>query len=125
MDPEHENVPRQVETLPYYIGDQQYLVFLCKNIKRQRRKHNDSKACIKNKQTNKQTNYRNSSTGVLFNFTYNHVTSYEANFASHHTRDSHVGFLLAWYGIGSTTKCSATFYQVHTTIPNYNIMTRI
>ena len=27
-----------------------------------------------------------------------HVTSYQANFASHHTRDRHVGFLLAWNG---------------------------
>ena len=27
-----------------------------------------------------------------------HVTLYQANFASHHTRNRHVGFLLAWHG---------------------------
>ena len=26
------------------------------------------------------------------------VTSYQANFASHHTHDRHVGFLLEWQG---------------------------
>ena len=41
------------------------------------------------------------------------MTSYQANFASHHTCDRHVGFLLV------------TFYLVHTTIPNYNRVTRI
>ena len=29
-----------------------------------------------------------------------HVTSYQANFASPHTHNRHVGFLLAWHGIG-------------------------
>ena len=55
-------------------------------------------------------------------------TSYQANFASHPTRNRHVGFLLAWHGIGKynkMSKCSVTFYLVHTTLPNYNSMTRI
>ena len=52
-----------------------------------------------------------------------HVTSYQANFASHCTRNCHVGFLLACDGIGKNTKCSITFYLVPTTLPNYNQMT--
>ena len=48
-----------------------------------------------------------------------HVTSYQTNFASHHTRDRHVGFLSAWHGIGNTTKWPVTFHLVHTTTPNY------
>ena len=32
------------------------------------------------------------------------VTSYQANVASHHIRDRHVGFLLAWHGIGKYNK---------------------
>ena len=38
-----------------------------------------------------------------------HVTSYQANFASHPTRDRHVGFLLAWRGIGKHDKMSRYF----------------
>ena len=54
------------------------------------------------------------------------MTSYQANFASHHTCARHVGFLLACNGIEkNTTKCPVTFYLVHTTIPNYNRVTRI
>ena len=53
-------------------------------------------------------------------------TSYQANFASHHTRNRQVGFLLAWHGIG---KCSKMFryFLFNTTIPNYrpNSVTRI
>ena len=37
------------------------------------------------------------------------VTLYQANFASHHTHDRHVGFLLAWNSIKNTTKCPFTF----------------
>ena len=37
-------------------------------------------------------------------------TSYQANFASHHTRDSHVGFLLALQGIGKQNKMFHNFY---------------
>ena len=33
-----------------------------------------------------------------------YVTSYQANFASHHTRDRHVGFLFAWDGIAKHNK---------------------
>ena len=47
-----------------------------------------------------------------------HVTSYQANFASHLTRDRHVGFLNTQSGIGETTK--GPVYLVHTSIPNYN-----
>ena len=54
-----------------------------------------------------------------------HVTSYEANFASHHTCDCHVGFLLAWRGIGKHNKMPHYFYLVHTTISNYNRVTKI
>ena len=49
-----------------------------------------------------------------------HVMSYQANFASHHTGDSHVGFLFTWRVLENTTKCSVTFYLVHTKLPNYN-----
>ena len=38
-----------------------------------------------------------------------HVTSYQANFESHHTRDSHVGFLLTQSGIGQYNKMSRYF----------------
>ena len=38
-----------------------------------------------------------------------HVTSYQANFASHHTRDGHVGFLFTWSGIGKYNKMSRYF----------------
>ena len=38
-----------------------------------------------------------------------HVTSYQANFASHHSRDRHVGFLLAWNGKGKHNKMSRYF----------------
>ena len=33
-----------------------------------------------------------------------HVTSYKANFASHHTRDRHVGFQFTCEGIGKSNK---------------------
>ena len=33
-----------------------------------------------------------------------HVTSFQANFASHHTRDRHVGFLSPQYGIQQHNK---------------------
>ena len=38
-----------------------------------------------------------------------HVMSYQANFASHQTRDRHVGFLLAWQGLGKHNKISRYF----------------
>ena len=38
-----------------------------------------------------------------------HVTSYQANFASHHTRDRHVGFLSPQTGIGKYNKMSQNF----------------
>ena len=38
-----------------------------------------------------------------------HVTSYQANFASYHTRDHHVGFLSALPGIGKHNKMSLNF----------------
>ena len=38
-----------------------------------------------------------------------HVTSYQADFASHRTFDRHVGFLLVWCGIGKHNKMSRNF----------------
>ena len=38
-----------------------------------------------------------------------HVTSYQANFASHHTCGGHVGFLFAWPSIGKYNKMSQIF----------------
>ena len=38
-----------------------------------------------------------------------HVTSYQANFASHHTRDRHVGFPFACEGIGKSNKIFHNF----------------
>ena len=54
-----------------------------------------------------------------------HVMSYQANFASHHTPNCHVGFLSHGAVLENTIKCPKTFYLVHTTIPNYNWVTRI
>ena len=53
-----------------------------------------------------------------------HVTSHQANFASHHTRNPHAGFLLAWQGIGKHNQMSH-YLLFHTTIPNYNRVTKI
>ena len=38
-----------------------------------------------------------------------YVTSYQANFAGHHTRDSHVGFLFLHSGIGTGKKMFHNF----------------
>ena len=46
-----------------------------------------------------------------------HVTSYQANFASHHTCDRHVGFLLAWCSIGKYNRMSSYCLFSPTTIP--------
>ena len=52
-----------------------------------------------------------------------HVTSFEAKFASHHTRDLHVGFLFARLCIGKHNKMSRTFlfssYQITTEWQEY------
>ena len=48
-----------------------------------------------------------------------HVTAYQANFASHHTRDRHVGFLLAYHSNEKQNKMSITLYLVYTKVPNY------
>ena len=53
-----------------------------------------------------------------------HVTLYQANFASHHTRNRHVGFLSQGVALEYTLKCPITFYLFHTTIPNYNWVKR-
>ena len=52
-----------------------------------------------------------------------------ANFAIHRTRNHHhdpwhVGFLetCMWWYWEKVTKCSISFYLVHTTLPNYNYM---
>ena len=45
-----------------------------------------------------------------------HVMSYHAKFASHHTHNRHVGFLLH----STVLETQLTFNSVHTTIPNYN-----
>ena len=52
------------------------------------------------------------------------MTSYQTNFAIYHTCDPHVGFLLAWNGIGKHNNMSH-YLGLHTTIPNYNRVTRI
>ena len=55
-----------------------------------------------------------------------HVTSYQANFASHLTRDRHVSFLSPHSGIGKKNQMSQNpFYLVYITVPNYNWVTRI
>ena len=48
---------------------------------------------------------------VSSNFTIEgfHVTSYQANFASHHTRGGHVGFFFTQSGIGKYNKMSPYF----------------
>ena len=46
--------------------------------------------------------------------------SYQANFASHHTRDHRVGFLFAQRGLGKHNRMSHNFYLIHTTIPTCN-----
>ena len=38
-----------------------------------------------------------------------HVTSYQADFASHRTFHHHVGFLFTWRGIGKHKKMSRNF----------------
>ena len=53
------------------------------------------------------------------------MTSYQANFASHPTRNRHVGFLLHGQVYENTTKCLVSFYLVHIKIPNYDQVTRI
>ena len=53
------------------------------------------------------------------------MTSYEASFVSHPTRDRHVGFLLHERVKENTTKCLVTFYLVHITIPNFDQVTII
>ena len=64
--------------------------------------------------------YMKSLTMLSVNIDGFHVTSYQANFASHYTRHSHVGFLLALNNIGHTQKkCPVIFYLVHITIPDY------
>ena len=47
--------------------------------------------------------YRNR---VSFIEGFHDMTSYHANFASRHSRDRHVGFLLAWHRIGKHNKMS-------------------
>ena len=37
------------------------------------------------------------------------MTSYQANFPSHHTRDRHVGFPFAWEGVGKSNKIFHNF----------------
>ena len=38
-----------------------------------------------------------------------HLTSYQANFASHHTRDRHIGFLFTKSGIGKYNRMACYF----------------
>ena len=53
------------------------------------------------------------------------VTSYQANFASHHTWDRRVSFHLHGTVLGKATKCFITFYLVGTTLLNCNWVARI
>ena len=50
-----------------------------------------------------------------------HVTSYQANFTSHYTRNchAHVGFLSHSLALENTTKSPRTFNLVHIIIPNW------
>ena len=48
------------------------------------------------------------------------MTSYQAYFESHPTRDRHVGFLLHGRVYENTTERLVIFYLVHTTIPKYD-----
>ena len=59
--------------------------------------------------------------GIIEGF---HVTSYQANFASDHTRDRYVGFLFTRSCIGKYNKMSR-YFLVHKAIPNYNCVTRV
>ena len=61
-----------------------------------------------------------SMTFVVFTIEGFHMMSYQANFASHHTLDNHVGYLFAWDSIGKYNKCPITFYLDHYT--QYQIM---
>ena len=54
-----------------------------------------------------------------------HVTSLQAIFASHHTRDRHVGFIFTWSGIGKYNKTSWNFLFDSYHGPNYKWVTRI
>ena len=54
-----------------------------------------------------------------------HVASYQAHFASHLTRDCHVGFLSPQSGIGKYNQMFQNFYLVHISIPSYDRKTRI
>ena len=51
-----------------------------------------------------------------------HVTSYQANFASHHTGNHHVGFLFPQHGIGKYNKLSC-YLLFYSSIPPYQIKT--
>ena len=51
--------------------------------------------------------------------------SYQGEFLSHHTHDSHIGFLFAWPVIGENmAKCFQRFYLDYTITTNYNLVTR-
>ena len=55
-----------------------------------------------------------------------HVTSFQANFASHHTRDRHVGFLSPQSDIGKHNKMSqnflfSSFHNTKVQLSNKNI----
>ena len=54
-----------------------------------------------------------------------HVTSYQANFASHLTRDRHVGFLSPQSSIGKYNKMSQNFLFSSYHCTNYNRVTRL
>ena len=50
------------------------------------------------------------------------MTSYQAHFASHHTRDRHVGFLFARHGIGEHNKMSGYFLLSSHTINDNDML---
>ena len=54
-----------------------------------------------------------------------HVTSDQANFGSHHTRDRHVGFLSVWDDIEKNSKMFHHFLFICITLQNYNRVPRI
>ena len=54
-----------------------------------------------------------------------HVMSYQANFASHKLATAMLVSCSHVMVLGKATKYSITFYLVHTTLPNYNRVTRL
>ena len=73
-----------------------------------------------------QTHLKNCAALKSIVWTFFILKSYQANFASSHTCDRHVGFLLPCDGTGKNNKIIHSFLSSsYTTLPNYNWVTRI